>query len=223
MSSPVSSKMQAAPASTSWSKARPIQLVERHRHRGFGRQRGERVAHPVAPRGDRAPRPAGLLDDERVHRPPARLHRAPQRPAIEALAAERDEEHRPDVGMRAERLHHPQRVGVRVAPAEADQVRARLAVRIRHLARHVVRALDEVGDDDRVADPLAPVAAEPAAQHGERMPRRRGAGVSDGHRHSALPPPRSCRWGGSRSSCCAGAPTRPARSARWPNRSGRPT
>ena len=125
----------------------------------------QRRLDPLAARGDRAPRAAGVLDAEREHRPARRFDRAREPPLVEALAAERDEQRAADVGMRAELLHHPERVGIRVAAGEADEMHAALAKRRGDLARDVVRALDQVGDDEDVAHALAAVGAEVALQH----------------------------------------------------------
>ena len=85
-------------------------------------------------------------------------------PLVEAFAAERHEQRAADVGMRAELLHHAERVGVRIAAGEADQVHVVVAERRCDLARDVMRALDEVRDDQHVADALAAVGARVAAK-----------------------------------------------------------
>ena len=65
--------------------------------------------------------------------------------------------------MGAEPLHHRLGVGVRVAAGEADDVHVVLAEGSGDLAGDVMGALDEIGDDDGVADALAPVSAQIAA------------------------------------------------------------
>ena len=185
ISSPVSSKIVFAPSATRRSNATPIAgfavspdvaseppqivpTVSSSMPIGTGCWRAssrQRLLDPLAARGDGLARAAGVLDAEREHRPAGGLDRAREPALVEALAAERDEQRGADVGMRAQLLHHPERVRVRVAAGEADQVDAALAKRRDDLARDVVRALDEVGDDEDVADALAAVGAEVALQH----------------------------------------------------------
>ncbi len=62
--------------------------------------------------------------------------------------------------MRAKRAHHARGVIVRIAAAETDEMHAALAIRINNLARDVMRALDEIRDNDVVANALAPVGAQ---------------------------------------------------------------
>jgi hypothetical protein len=111
------------------------------------------------PACDRGPGAAGLLDDQEVHRPAARLDRLDQALAVELLAAQRDQEHRADVRVGGERVHHVLGVAVRVAAAEADQVDALVLERHGDGAGHVVRALDQIGDQHDVPDALAAVGA----------------------------------------------------------------
>jgi hypothetical protein len=84
---------------------------------------------------------------------------------VEALAAERDEQYGPDVGMGAEPLHHGFGIGVRIAPGKADDMDVAVAERHGDLARDVVGAFDEVGHDDSVADALAAIGAEISLHH----------------------------------------------------------
>src|SRR6202000_1664752 len=146
---------------------------------------------------------------------------------VHALAAERDEQHRADVRMRRDALEHLLRIAVRIAARKTDQVdgnpRRRLAVFPRVLARPLVearleggddlvrdmmRALDEIADRDRIADALAAIRAEitleeccvrhdPALNVGRTTCRRR-----------------ACKWECSRSRDCAYAGARPWR-PRW--------
>ena len=117
--------------------------------------------------GDRLPRAAGGLDDDGLHRPAALPDRVLEPVLVEALAAERDQQHRADIGVGAEPLHHLLGIGIGVAAGKADDVDVVLAERDRDLAGDVVGALDEIADDDGVADALPAVAAQIAVQgHG---------------------------------------------------------
>ncbi len=184
--------MQAAPSATSMSKARPAaglpvipevpseppQTVpmtsssDAHRHRRRRIERRALLGHERPALGDRRPRPARRLDDDGLHRPPALADRLREPVLVEALAAERDQQHRADVGMRAEPLHHRLGVAVRIAAGKADDVHVAVAERDRDLAGDMVRALDQVADDDRVADALAPVGPQIALHH-DALPVRR--------------------------------------------------
>ena len=180
MSSPVSSKMQAASFSMSQSKQRPtagfavmplvpseppqtvptIELVERHGHRGLLLELRAHLLHDLESRVQRARGAAGLLDHEQIDGPAAGVNRAAQLLAIEALAAERHEQHGADIRMRAQPLHHLERVLVRVAAGETDQVHVIGARLLDDEPRDVMRALDQVGDRDDIADALAAVLAK---------------------------------------------------------------
>jgi hypothetical protein len=107
-----------------------------------------------------------LLDHEQIDGPAAGVDRAAQFLAIEAFAAERHEQHRADVRMRAQALHHLERVLVRIAAGKADQVNVVGARFLDDEARDVVSALDEIGDRDDVADALAAVLAKKSSHGG---------------------------------------------------------
>jgi hypothetical protein len=66
--------------------------------------------------------------------------------------------------MRAQRIHHAVCVRIWVAPAEADQVNGSAFESIHDLARYVVCALHEIGDNDAVSDSFSSVAAEKTLQ-----------------------------------------------------------
>ena len=87
--------------------------------------------------------------------------------AVELLAPQRDQEHGTHVRVGAQRVHHVLGVAVGVAAGEADQLDALLLERGGDGAGDVVGALDQVGDQDMVADALAAVLAE-VAQPGHR-------------------------------------------------------
>ena len=59
--------------------------------------------------------------------------------------------------MRAEAIHDPVGVGVRVAAGKADQLHPALTPGNRNLARDVVRTLDEIRHHHMIADALAAV------------------------------------------------------------------
>ncbi len=59
--------------------------------------------------------------------------------------------------MRRQALHHLLGVGVGVATGEADELRAAVAIRQDDLARDVMRALDQVGRHQIVADAHAAI------------------------------------------------------------------
>ena len=231
ISSPVSSKMQAAPSATSMSKARPaaglpvmpevpseppqtvpttssstaigtVGVASSARALGLDRRRGPRRSSVRVP-------PAPWMTMVFTGRPLA-CDRLREPVLVEALAAERDQQHRADVGVGAEPLHHRLGVAVGVAAGKADHVHVAVAERDDDLARHMVGAFDEVADDDGVADALAPVGAE-IALHAHAPPVRAPA------------PRRGDRSGYSRSSCCGRGRARRRRSPRSPSRSARRT
>ena len=180
MSSPVSSKMQAASLSMSQSKQRPtaglavMPLVPSEpphtvpttsSSSAIGtaaclRELGAHLAHDLEAGIERARGAAGLLDDEQVDGPAARGDGPAQLLAIEAFAAERHEQHRAHVRVRAQPLHHLERILVRITAREADEVHVVGAGLLHDEPRDVMRAFDQVGDGDHVADALAAVAAQ---------------------------------------------------------------
>ena len=139
------------------------ELGHRHRHRLLRVEESALLLDPGTTLADRGAGAAGALDDDRLHRPAGGAHRPLQRVFVEALAAERDQQHRPDIRMGAELLHHPLGIGVGVAAGEADGVDAFLAPGQGDLAGDMMGAFDEIGDRDGVADALAPVGPEIAA------------------------------------------------------------
>ena len=180
ISSPVSSKIAVAPALDQQVEGPADGRIGRQAAGGVGaaadRADDQFARRPSATRGDglRAapasarPRPgrpaigraraARLLDHQRLDRPARLRGRASAKlPPVEALAAQRDQQHGADVGMRAELLHDPRGVGVGIAAGKADQVHALVAQRHGDLPGHVMGALDQVGHDQHVADALAAV------------------------------------------------------------------
>ena len=143
ISSPVSSKMHAAPCGDQQVEGAADRRVGGDAAGAVGaaadradHQLGRRPSAPVpASRArQRSPRPrprrarsvlrvppVSWITSVATGRPRGR-DRLLEAAAVEALAAERHEQHRADVRMRAEPLHHPVGVGVRVAAGEADQV-----------------------------------------------------------------------------------------------------
>ena len=109
---------------------------------------------------DRAARAAELLDHRDLDRAAGALDRGHQSRAVELLAAQRDEQDGADIGMGAQGVHHVLGVGVGVAAGKADQLDAFALERRGDGAGDVVRALDQVGHQDMVADALAAVLAE---------------------------------------------------------------
>jgi hypothetical protein len=107
-----------------------------------------------------------LLDYDRPHRPAGLLDVLREPMAIEAFAPERQQQSSPNVGMRAQRVHHAVCIRVRVAAAEADQVNGLALESIHDLARYVVCTLHEIGDNDAVPDAFSSVTAEKTLQYG---------------------------------------------------------
>src|SRR5262249_1745030 len=124
----------------------------------------ERVLDPRLSLGNAPARATCVLDDDQLRRTSRAADGLQQRTFVESFAAQRNEQCRTGVWVRAQPLHHPVRVGVGIAAREADQIYAPLAERVDNLARHMMRAFDQVGDDDVVADALAPIAAQVTSQ-----------------------------------------------------------
>jgi hypothetical protein len=76
---------------------------------------------------------------------------------METLASERNQQHRADIGMRAEAFHDPLSVGVRVTTGKTDQMYASVAPRKCDLARDAVGTLDKIDNHHMVPDALAAV------------------------------------------------------------------
>ena len=171
ISSPVSSKMAAAPCSTSRSKARPAaglavsplvaseppqivpttsSLTSIGSAGACASARASRRTHAL-PASMRRPRAARLLDHQRLDRPARVADGRRQAAAVEALASQRDQEHAAHVRVRAKLLHDPRRIGIGKTAGKADQVHA------------------------------------PARETGRRFP-----GPRDGHIPPGRPPPARC-------------------------------
>ena len=122
-----------------------------HGHALHGSDTLPGLCHPGPAGIDGGAGAALLLDDERLHGAATGLD-GPRDPlAVEALAAERDEQDGADVGMRGQSLDHHGAVVVGVAAAEADDVDVLLHAG-GDTRGHVVGALDQVGHDHDVAD-----------------------------------------------------------------------
>ena len=108
---------------------------------------------------DRATRAARFLDPDRsTGRPLAAIVRARRR-AIEASHPSDTSSTPPTLGcVRAS--HHAQRVVVGIAAGEADQMHIVVPERRIDLAGDVVRTLDQIGNDDHVADALSAIGAQ---------------------------------------------------------------
>ena len=213
ISSPVSSKIAAPPSATSRSKARPIaglavsplvaseppQIVptmssdERHRHaRRVRPARQASASIQSRPSCTDRARAAGRLDADQCA--PAGRYPAialVELVPVEPLATERHQQHRADVRMRAQRLHHvaASRRSDSSRESRSDARRARgTAPAIS--ARDVMRALHEIDDrDDGCGCPCARPGADSPGSCGLRLARFPGA--------------RACRSRCSRSSDCA--------------------
>ena len=135
--------------------------------RGVSCNSSQGLLDPRAAVADRGARAAGLLDDQRLDRPARLADHLGQAVAVETLAAQRDQQHRADVRMGADPPHDAIGVGVGIAAGKADQVDALLAEGQGNLAGHVMGTLDQVGDDDVVADAFAAVRTKKAL-HGDR-------------------------------------------------------
>src|SRR5690606_15124706 len=143
------------------------EILDRHRCERCIRRRFEPL-DGLEPRVHAFHGAAGLLDHEQLDRSAARFDRAIERLAVEAFAAERNEQHGADVRMRAELLHHAQRIRIRVATRKADEVNLRRIALRNDQARDVVRTLDEIGDRDDVANAFASVGTNISA-HDRRL------------------------------------------------------
>jgi hypothetical protein len=124
--------------------------------------------HPVAAGGDRGARAAVVLDGDGMDRTAAVRHHPGQPVAVEAFAAQADQQHRADIRMGAEPFHHLLRVRIRVAARKADHMRRRIGAG--DLAGDVMGAFDQIGHRHQVADALAPVRARPAAHASHGRP-----------------------------------------------------
>ena len=75
------------------------------------------------------------------------------------------QEHGADVGMSGQPLQHLVRMAVRIAAGESNQLRAAAAIGVDDLARDVMCTLDQISDQDTVADALAAVGAQVGVDH----------------------------------------------------------
>ena len=135
-----------------------------HRHGALRSERRQRRIHPRPTGGNGLARAARVLDTECRHGTAGGRDRALQLALVEALAAQRHQQRRTDVRMRAQPFHHRQRVVVRIAAWKPDQVHVAIDITVGDFARHVMRAFDQVRDDQHVANALAAVTADVAAQ-----------------------------------------------------------
>ncbi len=107
-----------------------------------------------------------VLDDEGLDRTARGLDMTGKRAAVKAFAAQADQDDAADIGMGAQGIHHAEGVFVGVATGKADQVDVVEARLFDDAARHVVRAFDQIGDGDDIADALAAVGAQIARNGG---------------------------------------------------------
>lgn len=142
------------------------QFVQAHRDARRGVHFLQRAGNPCFSFRNGRARAAGVLNDNRFDRPARGADGGGQFRAVEAFAAERDEQRTADVRVRAKLLQHAERIGVRKAAGKADQMHAAFAKRKDHLARDVMRALDEIDDDEMVADALASVGPREGVKSG---------------------------------------------------------
>ena len=183
-SSPVSSKIQVASSSISMSKARPtaglalMPLVPSEPPQmvpttsslsaiGTRVWRASAASRTQATPSAMVLRVPPLLDGQRGHRPPVGDGLL-QLALVHALATQRHQQRRAHVGMRGDGRHHALGVAVRKTARKADQMHLHVAFQMaeiqRDLARHVMRALDQIGHHDDIAYALAAVGARIAAQ-----------------------------------------------------------
>ena len=172
------------------------QLAHRHGGTGHGSDLLPRGFNPAPALGDGRARAALLLDHQHIggaSRGPDFLQKLR---AIEALASQRDEQHGAHIRMRAKLPEHAMRVGIWIAPWKAHEMHARFAKRIHHLARYMMRAFDQIGDDHDIADALAPVGAQVAGHRKSVLVLTSWFLVL--HRHSSFPAilPLAARKGG---------------------------
>ena len=142
------------------------QLVDAHRRSRHVRDLGKRSPDPLPARRHRLPGPAQLLDHRHLDRSAGHGDGALEARAVELLAAQRDQQHGPHVRVGAQLVHHVLGVGRGIAAGEADELDALLLERGGDRPGHMVRALDEVGDEQIVADALASVGPQPAMDRG---------------------------------------------------------
>ncbi len=95
--------------------------------------------------------------------------------AVEAFAAQADQDDAADIGMGAQGVHHAEGVFVGIAAGETDQMHVVMARLFDDAARHMVGAFDQIGDGDDIANTLAPVGPQ-IAGYGGVLTRRRGDG-----------------------------------------------
>lgn len=120
--------------------------------------------HGLDALADRLQRAAFILNDIGFDRPARCLDMALQGLPVKAFATERHQHHAADIGMGAQALHHPVGVFIGITAGKADQVDFAVVARVDDFARHMVGALDEIGDADDVADALAAVGAQPGLE-----------------------------------------------------------
>jgi hypothetical protein len=126
----------------------------------------ERLLDPRLAVGNRLARTAGVLNADQFHGTTGLSNRFDELAIVEPFATERDQQYGSDVGMRAKTFHHLVGVGVRKTPGKANKVHALFPEVVHDLARYVVRALDQVTDDDGVANAFTPVGAQISIDHG---------------------------------------------------------
>jgi hypothetical protein len=124
---------------------------------GSARHLGANPAHGGEAALDGGARPADALDNDRLGRTAAGADVFGEPVAIEALASEREQNGAADVRVRGERAHHAIRVVVRITAGKSDEMNALVVGKVHYSPRHMVGALDQVGDDDHVANAFSSV------------------------------------------------------------------
>ncbi len=168
------------------------QFAHVHRGAGRGRELRDHLFNPSPARLDRRAGAGSVLDDQRLDRSAGATDRVGQAAAVETLAPQGNQQHRAHIGVGAKLLQDPGGVGIWIATGEADQVYPPLAKWRGDLSCHVMRALDQVGDRDDVANPLASVQAKKSVHKGSRVEMRNVAN----HTRVAAARPRPGRGNG---------------------------
>ncbi len=108
-----------------------------HRDGALGTKRRQGLFDPFPPFPNGGLGAADFLDDDGRNRAPGSGDGLLELAMIDALAAQRDQQDGPGIGVCAKRAQHPDTVGVRIASAESDDL---------NLARLVPRPLDAATD-----------------------------------------------------------------------------
>ena len=104
-----------------------------------------------------------MLDDDCLDRPTVVTGIGGERLAIKAFTSQGHQYDPANVGMSGQCFHHRKCVIVGIATRKADQLDAWVVDFVDDPPRDVVRALDQIHDQNGVADALTTVTAQPAA------------------------------------------------------------